>query len=893
MFRLLLPLLFCSVLFSQNHKLVSLPLSGPDAVAKIAALGFDVEHARFDKSTGTLELFVSDRELELLSTNGFTANILIDDWLAHYQSRPAMSSAEKTDQLHQSREQFGVTGFDFGSMGGYYTYAEVIAKLDSMRAQFPNLISQKFSIGTSLENRQIWAVKISDNPDVDEPEPKVLYDALIHAREPQAMATVIYFMYYLLENYPNNQEVRYLVNNREMYFVPVVNPDGYEYNRQTAPNGGGMFRKNRRMIGNTVYGVDLNRNYGYQWGYDNIGSSNDPSSETYRGSAGFSEPETQVIRDFSIQKKFGTYINYHAYNNSIIYPWGYINQQTPDSVRYSEYASHMAGFNLYTYGTSFQTLGYNSNGTARDWMYGEQNTKPKIFGYVFEVGTSTDGFWPAQNRIIPLAQANIKPNIFQAFIAGGYLKLQGYTASEPYIDPGENITMYPAIRNTGTGTLAAGHVTLSYSTTDPYIQIVSAPVLLDSIASQGLVSTSQSQFSIQVSPVAPVDYTVSVAARYTMDNYIYTDTLKFRIGTPAYVFVDTANNPASLWTISGTPGTSPLWESTTASFVSPPNSYTDSRTGNYVNSATVTLLSTGNISLQNVSQPILTFKTRFDFESRYDCGVVEVSTNNGSTWIPLSGRYTKPASGLGKQTPTGSPVYDGVLNTWSEEQISLTPYAGQNIKLRFQLKSDGSQVRDGWYIDDIGIYYYGIVPVELNSFYSEVSGAQLTLYWQTVTETNNRGFAVESSTDKSSWQEEAFIHGRGTSSEPVTYQYAARLPAEKTYYRLKQIDFDGSIAYYGPIEVHSVPVYTFSLSDNYPNPFNPETVIEFSIPAAATVNLAVYDILGNKVSQLVNEPLSAGIHKRTFSAAELASGIYFYRLTSGTQIIVKKLVVTK
>ena len=178
-----------------------------------------------------------------------------------------------------------------------YTFDEVLIELDSMRLLYPSLISAKQSIGTSIEGKDIWIVRISDNPDVDEQEPEVLYTALHHAREPQSMMTLMYFMYYLLENYGTDPEATFLVENRELYFVPVLNVDGYLYNQQTNPNGGGFWRKNRHNNGDGSFGVDLNRNYGYQWGYDNTGSSPNPSNNTYRGTAPFSEPETQAIRD--------------------------------------------------------------------------------------------------------------------------------------------------------------------------------------------------------------------------------------------------------------------------------------------------------------------------------------------------------------------------------------------------------------------------------------------------------------------------------------------------------------------------------------------------------------------------------------------------------------------
>ena len=304
-------------------------------------------------------------------------------------------------------------------MGGYYTLAEIEADLDEMFQLYPNLITQKFSIGNSVEGRTIWAVKISDNPNTNENEPAVGFDALVHAREPQSMATQMYFMWYLLENYGTDPEATYLINNREIYCVPCFNPDGYEYNRQTDPNGGGNWRKNRRNNG-SCYGIDLNRNFGYQWGYDNQGSSPDPCASTYRGASAFSEPESQAIRDLAIEKNYGTYFNMHTYGGYILYPWGYIDEETPDSLTYREFAALLTSYSGYAYGYGGQLLGYNSNGSVRDWMYGEQTDKNKIYGYTIEIGNA---FWPSQSQIFPIAQQNLRTMIYQSFLAGEYVQL--------------------------------------------------------------------------------------------------------------------------------------------------------------------------------------------------------------------------------------------------------------------------------------------------------------------------------------------------------------------------------------------------------------------------------------------------------------------------------------
>ncbi len=145
---------------------------------------------------------------------------------------------------------------------------------------------------------------------------------LIHAREGAGLMSVIYFMYYLLENYGSDPEVNYLVDSREMYFVPIINADGYVYNQLTNPGGGGMWRKNRKDVGNGCYGVDNNRNFGYMWGYDNIGSSPDPCAIDYRGTAAFSELENQAIRDFCNNHNFLIANNYHAYLGCGFYTLG-------------------------------------------------------------------------------------------------------------------------------------------------------------------------------------------------------------------------------------------------------------------------------------------------------------------------------------------------------------------------------------------------------------------------------------------------------------------------------------------------------------------------------------------------------------------------------------------
>jgi Zinc carboxypeptidase/GEVED domain/Secretion system C-terminal sorting domain/Fibronectin type III domain len=284
--------------------------------------------------------------------------------------------------------------------------------LDQMRALYPNLITAKTSIGNSVENRSIFMVKISDNPDLDEAEPEMFLNAVHHAREPIGMSQMIFFMWHLLENYNSNNDIKTLVNSTEIYFVPLVNPDGYVYNQTTNPSGGGLWRKNRKNNGNGTYGIDLNRNYGYKWGYDNTGSSPTSSSDTYRGTSAFSEPETQVLRDFCNNHNITLSFDYHAYGNYCIYPYSHVaTNNNAELPLFQQMSNFLTAENGFISGNSNQTLAYLVNGGGNEWRYGEQTTKSKIYAFLPEVGTSTDGFWPASSRILPLCNSTIEMNL--------------------------------------------------------------------------------------------------------------------------------------------------------------------------------------------------------------------------------------------------------------------------------------------------------------------------------------------------------------------------------------------------------------------------------------------------------------------------------------------------
>lgn len=191
-----------------------------------------------------------------------------------------------------------------------------------------------------------------------------------------------------------------------------------------------------------------------------------------------------------------------------------------------------------------------------------------------------------------------------------------------------------------------------------------------------------------------------------------------------------------------------------------------------------------------------------------------------------------------------------------------------------------------------------IIPVELISFNSSVSENNVTLNWTTATETNNMGFQVErqqvrnpqSSVSKEKWDMIGFVDGKGTTTEQKAYSYKdENLALGKYQYRLKQMDFDGSFEYSSVVEVEIGFPNKFILEQNFPNPFNPSTIIKYSLPISGNVILKVYDVLGKEVAILIDEEKSAGDYEAEFNAESLSSGIYFYELKTGDVILTKKM----
>jgi hypothetical protein len=684
----LLALLLSQGSFAQiTWQKVRIDLKGKD-LSQLAAQGIDLTSGMLRKGV-FFETDLSDEELKKVKAAGFSYKILIGDVSAYYAERAAESPY--TLERNVDEEWPVPAHWELGSMGGFYTLEEVMAELDEMHTLFPDLITARAAISdTNLthEGRKQWWVKISDNPEMDEDEPEVLFTGLHHAREPMSYQQMIWFMWYLLENYETNPDIKTMVDYSELYFVPVVNPDGLEYNYSTNPGGGGMWRKNRRDNGDGSFGVDPNRNYGYKWGLDDSGSSPVPSDQTYRGPAPFSEPAIANMRDFCNAHHFKIALNYHSYSNLLLYPWGYTPDPPADGGLFDLFARLMTRENHYTTGSANTTI-YEVNGDSNDWMYGEQDTKEKIFAYVPEIGGYDDGFWPAPERIVPLCREQMWQNMTAVKLSGKYAFAEDLS---PVVISEE--TGYLHFELTRLGLMQCDTFTVSVQPLDPNLLQVGDPVVFENMSLQEIREDSV-WYHITASP----DVVTEIKYLLNVDNgmFVTTDTITKYYGTEITVFEDHCND-LNNWDMIG-------WGLTNEDYFSPYTSITDSPNQDYQNGTNSMIEMKEPVSLDGTPVAFLSFHAKWDIEESYDYAQVMIKSEI-SGWKPLKGSYTTTGS---VNQDEGQPVYDGVQSQWIEEKIPLTDYSGEEIKIWFRLVSDAYVVGDGFYFDDVKISAIGSV----------------------------------------------------------------------------------------------------------------------------------------------------------------------------------------
>lgn len=299
----------------------------------------------------------------------------------------------------------------------YHSYDSMTKALQQLEKDHSSIVTL-MSLGRSVQNRDIPMVRISGKS-VGQAEankvPVMFYMGCHHAREHLSVEVPLMLAQYLVSEYGNNPDVTRLVDTREIYIAPMVNPDGHAFDF-TGQRRGKMWRKNRSQNADGSFGVDLNRNYGFAWGTG--GSSKNPQSDVYMGSEPFSEPETRAVRDFvRTQPRMTTLLTLHTFSELVLYPWGHTEDRvgqngkgTPeDYAVFKKMAEEMAQWNHYTPEQASDL--YIASGDTTDWAYGERG----IIAFTFELTPNSmqgGGFYPGDGAIDPTFAENLKPMLY-------------------------------------------------------------------------------------------------------------------------------------------------------------------------------------------------------------------------------------------------------------------------------------------------------------------------------------------------------------------------------------------------------------------------------------------------------------------------------------------------
>jgi hypothetical protein len=288
---------------------------------------------------------------------------------------------------------------------GYHTYRQLTTELDSLAAAHPNQVAIS-SYGKSVQGRPLLLVKISDDVRTDKHEPEVLFSCAQHAREHITVEMCLHIVRRLARGYGTDPAITHVLKSREIWVVPMANPDGAEYDISTGLFA--MWRKNRQPApDNSHVGTDLNRNWGDEWACCD-GSSGNPANDTYHGPAPFSAPETAQLRDWVNSRVIGgeqqitAHIDFHSFSELVLWPYGFTASDTgpgltnSDADTFRKLGQQMAATNGYRPEQSSNL--YINDGSIADWMWAQHH----IWSYTLEMyptSMTQGGFYPPASVI--------------------------------------------------------------------------------------------------------------------------------------------------------------------------------------------------------------------------------------------------------------------------------------------------------------------------------------------------------------------------------------------------------------------------------------------------------------------------------------------------------------
>jgi len=609
-----------------------------------------------------------------------------------------------------------------GEKGTYHTHAQVGALLYQAMVDHP-AIADTFIIGNSVQGREIWGIRISDNVGTEEAEPEIRLSATMHGNEPPPLEMLLYLVEFLTDEYATDPDAQYIVDNFELHIIPLHNPDGHAVGDRENYNG-----------------VDLNRNFPVPDG--SIGDDG-----TYD-----EEPETIHYKTYSANQNFVTGMDGHSGAVVVNYPWDYTYDLTPDDEAIEQFALEYSTYNLPMYNGSFSQgitrgcLWYVTEGSIQDWSYHETGAIHVIIEY-------SDAFTPAASALDSLWEEDNKQSFIHWIQASRYgvngivtgsdtgLPLDATIAVDGidkpvYTDP--DFGDYYKLLDSGTyditfsasGYIPETHYGVSTTWGTPTVLNVDLdPVaygdVSGTVVEAGSGTPLDADIEIRTYPgdtyVTAVqsdsasggaytanlvygEYTFYVAAtghagesrQVTVDEATETEDFSLAVAQVAVLFEDDFEGGAGQW--------SGGWGITSSTSHSPTQSIADSPSGSYADYDSNFCAMATSIDMTEAEECTLSFWSRWSIETDWDCVRLEVSTDGGSSYSPVATNRTVSASGQGKQKPAGSPVFEGSQTSWVENIVDLSPWAAEtDVRFRLLLLSDSSIHQDGFYFDDFVI----------------------------------------------------------------------------------------------------------------------------------------------------------------------------------------------
>ncbi|TKJ39862.1 hypothetical protein CEE37_11330 [candidate division LCP-89 bacterium B3_LCP] len=885
---------------------------------ELAQYNLDIVRSSVDGSL-SVEAFLNEDEAELLRALGYRA--VPTPNLAREMFLKLKSETEGTDD----------------PLREYHTYDEMLIELQAIAAANPS-ICELHNVGPTVQRRALWFMNISDNVGVEEDELEFKYISTMHGDEPVGTEMCMYFINLLVDEYGIDPELTELVNETEIWIMPLMNPDGNSMGSRYNANG-----------------VDLNRNFP-----DRV---DDPVNTT----AG-REIETADVMNWNFGHQPVFSANFHTGALVANYPWDHGFDPQANAVYCDNHDVVLAAsetyswnnspmwnnnFGSFTNGTVNGADWYQISGGMQDWNYhwmGDMDITMELSNTAWPSPSAIPGLWDDNREsmiaYMQFAHRGIRGVVTDAVTSLPLLadvKVVGRDDFVTFTDPDvgdyhstlmpgtydlditrfgywpahltdvvvlqgtvtrEDVALQPADQMTFTGTLhhpVGGGLSARLTLVDtPY-----NPTETNVNGEFTFADVYEGEYTLRIMSLSDgsiIEFPIILSAWMT----------PLELWGPISIFYDGFEAGLGSWNAEGSWGTS-------GNSYSGSLSAADSPSGEYGNNLNISLTNNGSFDLTEYDYAALSYYITYNCETNYDSLFAEISTD-GSNWQKVNYHNSK-------QDWWTLEIFD------LDEQLSAT-----NLQVRYRLQTDGSVTRDGGFIDEVRLSVASITPITQevtialapygtpiqipaaggsfdynieasNSGSTSVNAdvwCDVTLpsssqYGPTLGPVNvTLGAGVTIDRDRTQT-----VPGAAPAGDYTYHAYIGDYPNviySQDSFHFEKIGVDDSglgdwlntgEEFSGSTELLSALPQECILAQNYPNPFNPVTMIHFALPEAGVVNLKVYNTAGQLITTLVNGYRETGWHAVSWNASDLATGLYVYRLEAGGSTFTQKAVLIK